>query len=353
MALTAQSSDAFLDAFSQPAVVLEQGRICAMNQSARQQLGDPEALAAALIGCLDREDPELTLQGRAWRLRTALQDGQTLVVFRELDRLSLDELGVIARTLRQPLTDIFNSTGPLFAMLENLDDPEVQTLTAQLNRGQYQLLRIANSLTVAGDYLNGTAQLNLGRVDLKAMMQTLELELSGLVEAAGLHLEVLGPANYTNVYLDQVRVRQALMYLVSNAIKYAAPGSVLRLEAQADLSHVTFRCINRGEPMDPTVMAWLEDLTRLQGGVGDPRWGLGLGLRLAWAIARLHGGTLLAQSGPEGETRLLLRLDRLRRPLEQNLLRSPAFDLTGGYDSMLIELSDVLPPSVYDTVDVH
>ena len=344
-------SDGLLDVFAQPVLILRDRQLWQCNQAALDQILEDELLPG-LLDAVFQGQAELTLDGRSWKLSTAELDDQTLLVTLAPaeTRLSPKILGVIARSLRQPLASLFSVSHKLFPLLENLEDPELQEQTAQMNRAFYQILRTTNNLTEAGSYLAQDARLNLRRVELRAFLDDLIHSLDGMLSELDLTLQARGPDTMTFTYLDQTKIRQAVLYLVSNAVKYSPPGGTIRLDLESDSNTVTFRCTDQGEGLDPAVMGHLNELASLQGGVGDPRWGLGLGLQMVWAMARLHGGTLLAQRPPAGGTQFILSLMRIQHP-EPVLLRDPLYDLAGGYDPCLIELADVLPSRLYDSKD--
>ena len=77
-------------------------------------------------------------------------------------------------------------------------------------------------------------------------------------------------------------------------------------------------------------------------------YGLGLGMAIVKAAAQTHKGTLLLEHKAEGGLRATLTLSTEQK---QTLLRSPILriEYLGGRDTVLTELSDVLPPDEYRT----
>jgi len=73
-----------------------------------------------------------------------------------------------------------------------------------------------------------------------------------------------------------------------------------------------------------------------------PGEGAGLGLYNAQRIAKLHGGMIIAQSGQEGGSCLVVSLPVVTPP-NVPARNNPGYDNLGGYSPVLIELSDVLP----------
>ena len=80
----------------------------------------------------------------------------------------------------------------------------------------------------------------------------------------------------------------------------------------------------------------------------------GFGVAIARAIARSHGGTRIAGAGDEGGTTaaMSLSLQTQDRKTQELHAATTKFDYTGGFRQELIELSDVLPASVFDTVNI-
>ena len=84
---------------------------------------------------------------------------------------------------------------------------------------------------------------------------------------------------------------------------------------------------------------------------GASSQGIGLGLPIVREIARLHGGTISVSGNPEGGTCVTLTLS-----LEPSILtlrsRTVRYDGYGDLNHALVELSDVLPPEIYDPAEI-
>ena len=81
----------------------------------------------------------------------------------------------------------------------------------------------------------------------------------------------------------------------------------------------------------------------------DSRFGAGFSLPVVQAIMQAHGGSILLQSQRGAGTDALLTLPA-GGPTDRTLLKSPriSVDRSGGFVPELVELSDVLPPQVFD-----
>ena len=81
----------------------------------------------------------------------------------------------------------------------------------------------------------------------------------------------------------------------------------------------------------------------------DPRLGAGFSLPVVQAIVQAHGGSVMLQSQKGSGTDALLTLP-VGDPADWTLLKSPrvSVDRSGGFVPELVELSDVLPPEVFN-----
>lgn len=98
---------------------------------------------------------------------------------------------------------------------------------------------------------------------------------------------------------DYQRLQQLLSNLVSNAVKYGAPDTPVRVAATSDNTEVHIEVENGGVAIDPLVLDRIFD--PLQRGVdrserADEDVGLGLGLYIASEIAKAHHGRIEARS---------------------------------------------------------
>ncbi|MCW5658493.1 MAG: sensor histidine kinase [Burkholderiaceae bacterium] len=110
---------------------------------------------------------------------------------------------------------------------------------------------------------------------------------------------------------DGRRLQQALRNLVSNAIAYGTPGSLIRVSLRGDEeAHVHLEVANSGQPLDPSALGMMFDpLKRGPTDAERDERSLGLGLFIVNEIARAHGGEVTVHSHA-GETTFTLRLPR-------------------------------------------
>ena len=97
---------------------------------------------------------------------------------------------------------------------------------------------------------------------------------------------------------DRERLRQVLVNLIDNAVKYSPPGAEVRVEAQGSDGRVVIDVRDRGPGIAREHHSVIfEKFGRVQGGSAKP--GTGLGLFIARSIAEAHGGSLAVRSSVE------------------------------------------------------
>ena len=98
---------------------------------------------------------------------------------------------------------------------------------------------------------------------------------------------------------DRDRLRQVLVNLIDNAVKYSPPGDEVRVEAAAMNGRVVIEVRDRGPGISPEHQRVIfEKFGRVN--VGEKaKPGTGLGLFIARSIAEAHGGSLEVRSAPD------------------------------------------------------
>ena len=175
------------------------------------------------------------------------------------------------------------------------------------------------------------------------------------VHEAGLELQYTCNAKPFCGWIDRQRLERAVWNLLSNTVKFTPRGGTITAELEYTFSAAVLRIHDSGEGVSPAQLT-----TAFQGydricALGDPRWGAGLGLPLAEHIVRLHGGTLMLHTSEGKGTTAVLSLSLSVPGTAELQFHSPtaSIDYTGGYAHELVELSDVLPLSEFDSCRIN
>jgi signal transduction histidine kinase len=104
------------------------------------------------------------------------------------------------------------------------------------------------------------------------------------------------PSSLASVWADEDRLRQVVLNLINNALKFTSSGGKITLRARDDGANLIVEVQDTGRGMSKEEQAWLfEPYHRLESEVGHLS-GLGLGLSLSKTLVELHGGKIWVES---------------------------------------------------------
>jgi signal transduction histidine kinase len=216
-------------------------------------------------------------------------------------------LGMLGHDMRTPLQTI-QMTATYLAALNAGEN--VSEAAARLIRSGGRMHALLDDLC---DF--NRTQLGLGinvvprDVDLAQVIANVVDELRGAHPDREINVDVSGELRGR---WDEQRLQQLLSNLVSNALKYGAPGTPVRVTATAAEADVFVEVGNRGPALERHTLERIFD--PLQRGADRPQRpgddaGLGLGLYIASEIARAHHGRIDARSD-QTETVFAVRLPK-------------------------------------------
>lgn len=172
-----------------------------------------------------------------------------------------------------------------------------------------RLTRIVNGLTLLTRADAQQITLERQAIGLDALVREAAENTQALAEPRGVNV-VVESLDTTSITGDRHRLRQLLLILCDNAVKYNRAGGnvVFRLVSAGDHADVVIRNTGPGIPTaeQPRVF---ERFYRGSTAQADEVEGCGLGLSIASWIARQHGGTLTFTSRPE-QTEFVCRLPK-------------------------------------------
>jgi len=141
----------------------------------------------------------------------------------------------------------------------------------------------------------GSLQLRKEEVDLRELAQAVCGNLSAQAYAKKQTLTVAGDSAV--VYADRERMRQVLVNLVSNAIKYTPEGGQINVETENGEKRAMVRVSDNGIGIAETEQALIfERFYRADASRSRDTGGAGIGLAIAKAVVTAHGGAIAVTS---------------------------------------------------------
>jgi len=190
-----------------------------------------------------------------------------------------------------------------------LSSAQREQLSSQLDEIQ-RLARIVDGLTLLAKA--DAAQLQLARepIPLHELVREIFADAQILAQSRGVQISLRECAD-TVVIGDRHRLRQLLLNLADNAVKYCEPQGRVLMELHAEDAVAKFTVANTGPGISPAQMPHIfEPFFRGDASHRRDVDGCGLGLSIARSIAVAHLGELRVESAPGELTIATLQLPR-------------------------------------------
>jgi signal transduction histidine kinase len=260
--------------------------------AARGDLGEPVAIRSLdEVGALTRAFEQLR-RGYVEQLvreRTAHRQAQ------EADRYKGEFLTTVSHELRTPLNALLGFTEVLLAEIEGpLTEGQREDLRMIRASGEH-LLSLFNNVLDMSALASGRIQLNLEPVEVRQVLDEVASILEGQRQGKPVAIVVDCPDFMPELEADPVRLRQIVMNLGTNGLKFTPRGEV-RLFARFNGREVSLGVRDTGIGIASEDLPLLfEEFTQ----VGAPeltRRGSGLGLSIVQQLVVLHGGRVEVES---------------------------------------------------------
>jgi PAS domain S-box-containing protein len=205
-------------------------------------------------------------------------------------------LATVSHEFRTPLNGILG-------MADLLDDtrldPEQGTYVRALRTSGEALLALVDDILDFAKVEAGKLELQEARFDLCLMVETVAELMAPRAQAKGIEVATLVSADLpSHVIGDHDRLRQILLNLVGNAIKFTETGGVgVRLSRDEDRLVITVADTGPGIPAD-RLEAIFEEFEQADQSAARRHDGTGLGLAIVRRLATLMGGTVDVESRP-------------------------------------------------------
>jgi two-component system heavy metal sensor histidine kinase CusS len=275
--------------------------------------------AIAPVEAISQAASQITMQNLDQRLpvpQTADEIAELIAVMNEtLDRLqnsfeqSVRFSAEASHHLKTPLAVL------RVGIEEILTDPDTpakqQTRADALLHQVHQLTSIAENLLLLARVDAGRLELHKEAFDLSEVLKGMCEDASAMAEAEGHEVEADLP-DALPIVADRRAISLIVQNLLENAIKYNEPEGCICIYARAVDRQAEVTVKNNGEQIPPERASHIFE--RFYRGRSDARIpGQGLGLNIAWELAKAHGGGIeLVRSDREWtEFRLSLPRDRV------------------------------------------
>ena len=217
-------------------------------------------------------------------------------------------LATMSHELRTPLNAVIGFSEILTQeMFGPLGNPSYHGYAEDIHRSGIHLLKIINDILDVSKAEAGRIQLKEEELDLAEVVSTALRLTTAHAQEKGIKIRPELPATPIIISADELRLRQVLLNLMSNAVKFTNEGSVT-VRAQADsTSGLALKIIDTGIGIAARDLERIfEPFAQAEATLSRSYEGTGLGLPLSRKLIELHGGTLTIESVPgEGSTSVI------------------------------------------------
>ena len=216
----------------------------------------------------------------------------------EVDRLKSEFVSIVSHELRTPLTSIKGSLQLLLTDVP-MPDPDHRILMDVALSNTDRLVRIINDILDISKIEAGKIELNPRSCDVQELVNLSIQSVGQIAKGSSVALRPVVPPGIPKVMADPDRTIQAIVNLLSNALKYAPARSEVTLEAQPHPPGcVTFAITDRGRGIPAEKLSQLFQKFRQIDGADTRRFpGTGLGLAITKALVEMQGGSVGVISG--------------------------------------------------------
>jgi len=230
---------------------------------------------------------------RTKQAEQALRDRQAAVL---ANRAKSEFLSRMSHEMRTPLNAVIGFSQLMRMSGDPIDAAKVHEYADHVLHAGQHLLALINDVLDLQKVEEGALALDMGRVALDELVaRTIDL-LAPMARARGIRFDNAVPS-HVRVWADAQRLRQVLLNVASNAVKYNRPGGLVRWTLRQDSpERLTLRVEDEGPGLSDEQQARLFQPFERLGRETSTIEGTGLGLIIARSLMQAIGGDLAVSS---------------------------------------------------------
>ncbi len=205
-------------------------------------------------------------------------------------------LAFFSHELRSPLNSIIGFSELIQLDMPKLDAATVSSYVSSINQSGKHLLQLINDILDLSKLEAGKLELHYKSIPIQQFIEALAKSLQPQMEEKKLSFKIHIADELDDIVADDIRLKQIMLNLVSNAIKFSHPENTITINVLRVENAVEFSVQDSGVGIRP------DELPRLflpfqQTSAGKRKHeGTGLGLSITKKLVELHGGSVTAVS---------------------------------------------------------
>ena len=266
-------------------------------------LAEQRALRLALVAILlvgSFAFAQVAARSLRQRKLLAVALGQVEAKSREVEaatRHKSEFLANMSHELRTPLNAIIGFSDVLVERMFGEINPKQSEYLGDIRASGQHLLSLINDILDLSKVEAGRMELQLARFSLADALQSVVMMLRERAAERGIALRTEIDPEIGQVEADERKVKQIVLNLLTNAVKFTPAGGRIDLRATRAGGGVAVAITDTGVGIAPVDQAQVfEEFAQARTGATGEQEGTGLGLTLSRKFVELHGGTILVSS---------------------------------------------------------
>jgi K+-sensing histidine kinase KdpD len=269
--------------------------------SEEYRIGDGKG---SYVNVADRSTAIKNQKGVPIRLIGAVSD---ITERKQAEQMKSDFVSFVTHQLRTPLSGV---KWMLELATDSMDNPEdLRSFIQDARTSTNRLIRLVNDLLDISRLERGKLQLTFRNLDLAEVTKDIVGEISPLVVEKEQSIRIEAAADALQVYGDAQLLRQAILNLISNAVKYTPSGGEIRIQMSREGDRALWSVKDNGIGIPRSDMGKLfEKFYRGSNVQAVETEGTGLGLYLVRLIVERFGGKIWCESVEGAGSKFLMTL---------------------------------------------
>jgi PAS domain S-box-containing protein len=226
-------------------------------------------------------------------------------------RVKDEFLANMSHELRTPLNAILGLSESLSEQIAGPLNEKQQKYISTISESGHHLLSLINDILDLAKIDAGQITLDINKVDIHSVCHASLRMIKQLAQKKNQDVSLEIDEGLGLMWADERRLKQMLVNLLGNAVKFTPENGRLGLEVHGyeEANKISFTVWDKGVGIREADLARLfQPFVQLDSGLARETTGTGLGLALVAQMARLHGGSIQADSKPETGSRFTVVL---------------------------------------------
>ena len=244
------------------------------------------------------EDDQLIIEGfdhlfipYALSLKASLD--RQISKLEELDKAKDQFLASISHELRSPLNSIVGWTDLALMDVGNVD--RMTDALGVIKRAASTQAALINDILDLSRIISGTMKLSTHSLNIAGAISEVAKSFEAGFASKNIQLSINCEDEHTQILGDNLRIKQVINNLLSNALKFTSKGGTVHVRGRREHSNYLFRVKDNGKGMTREQLSHVFERF-YQGKNEHNKHGLGLGLSIVKSLVEMHGGEIYAES---------------------------------------------------------